>query len=194
MKTARLFWESYCDLYDYLVEWTAQHVPQHDAEGIARRALAELARLSWVGYQTLNGPLADLVSSCAVRLVGTGVMGPHDGTNIVMAGVKAPSETTLRGICGMYAVSYEMCYRAGWTLMERDKLYQHLRVIRPVRIPDEAERILDVVPDDLVPVLRRALAFEGEFMSQETVCGQVAQSIYDEEIIKSLFWLRSGTR
>lgn len=190
MSQPRALWANYTTIFNVLVDWLRQLVGQPEGEAVARRALATLARLSWNGYQTQEGPFHELVSLCLADLASHGLLGRHGDVAAVPGPSQIPDEEGIKIFAALYGASYLACYEGQWTIQERELIYQHLRAYNPGKISDETEDPLEAAPYDVRVLLRRALSDSERWFIRGTLADDVALSICDDELLRSIFWLR----
>lgn len=183
-------WQNYCTLFEVLVQWLKPYVGAPEAAAVARRAMSQLARLSWHGYQTQEGPFSELISLCVADIASHGFLGWHAGSVQLGGPQKVLDEEGLAGLCALYAGSYLMCYEGMWSLQERELVYQFLRLHDPKPIPSDWEDPLEAAHADIRPLLRRALMDVEHFFTRGTLADEAATSIADDELLRSVFWAR----
>lgn len=190
MTEVRTLWENFRALYISLVEWTETLVGPAEGRAVARRSLAYLARLAWNGYQTQEGPWAELIQLCLADMSSHGLLGLNPGIVGVPGPKRQPDEQGLMTICALYAAAYQAAYDGQWTMQEREIVYQFMRLHDPVDVSQDQQDVLEAAPLVIRTLLRRACSNNEQWFSPDTMVGAVAQAIVDDEIIRSLFWAR----
>lgn len=190
MSAPRALWENYRTIYNVLVNWLRQLVGHPEASAITRRAMSTLARLSWNGYQTQEGPFAELVSLCLADMASHGLLGAQGALTAVPGPSQIPDEEGIRILVALYAASYLACYEGQWSMQEREVIFQHLRAYDPGKISSDLDDPLDAAPMDVRVLLRRAFSDVERWFVRDILADQVALSVCDDELIRSLFWLR----
>lgn len=183
-------WENYVFIFGLLTRWMTPLVGKHEAETVARRALAYMARLSWNGYQTQEGPWAELVGMCCSDMASHGLLGRQENLVAVPGPRVTPDEQGMVILCALYAASYQGSWVGQWSVGEREQVYQCLRINNPRELPKDQDSMIEAVPLSIRTLIRRALSDSENLLNEGTMAGQVAASIADDEVIKSLFWLR----
>lgn len=190
MSAPRALWENYRTIYNVLVDWLRQLVGLPEARAITRRSMSTLARLSWNGYQTQQGPFSELVGLCLADMASHGLLGEQGDTVALPGPSQVPDEEGLRILVALYGASYLACYEGQWSIHEREVIFQHLRAYDPGKISDDQEDPLEAAPFDVRVLLRRAFSDVERWFVRDNLADQVALSICDDELIRSLFWFR----
>lgn len=190
MIDVRELWNEYCDMYRFLVEWMKPLIGPPEAAAVARRSLSMLVRLSWAGYQTQEGPFADLVNQCVGDMASHGLM----GRDAALVAIPDPSgmlgSDCLAKLCSMYAASYYLCYEGQWTMNERETICQYLRTHDPKIIAEDWCDPINAAPLVIRVLLRRALVNVESWYQGGRLVDEVAKSIRDDEVVRSIFWAR----
>lgn len=192
MSEVRRLWENFTAIYTALVEWLETLVGPAEGRAVARRSLAYIARLAWNGYQTQEGPWAELVQLCLADMASHGLLGLNPGIVGVRGPKRQPDDKGLMGICALYAAAYQAAYDGQWDMREREIIYQYMRMHDPVAVPQDQEDVIEAAPLEIRTLLRRACNNNEEWFSPDTLVGTVALAITDDEIIRSLFWARQN--
>ena len=189
MTEAWRLYQLYARIYNILVCWLTTYLPEQDAKRTVRYALADGYRWACNAVPSMYGPFGDVAEACMARALGMDVRKDAEGWEWPMSSLPCMDVDFHHEVAMLYAAVYAAVFEAGFSITEREQVYQIIRIHDPEMTESTPQAGDLAVRFASFPALRRVFVSMAEHKCDGRLVCTISEQIWREETRRGVAWM-----